>query len=475
MTGSAYPQASARGTVSGTFAINDTYNPNASPASMWIGLAPVDNGIDFQQQYLTCQFWVTTGANGAFTIPNVLPGTYNLWAFGPGAAGTFEKANVTVAAGPLNLGTVTWTPLREGPTVWEIGYPNRNSNKFNNGEHNITPYTGVLPGYAGGAPYDVPTTWGAFMAYPAQYPNGVSFVVGTSNYATDWNYVQPTVASGSGFTGSSSTIYFNLASAPTASQTARLYIAFAAVNSGACILTINGVVQTASVMGSTDGNYSSIGNSTNGFTPPNHSFDTPLRLGSNGAWGDAYLNFPGSSLKAGLNTINIAMRPTGGASLGQGFEYDYVRLELTGYTASGSPTPTKTVSPVPPTATSTRTSTATFTFTPTVTSTMTATRTDTPVPPTATFSATSTFTHTSTATFTLTPTATSTVTNTATNTAVPPTATYTTTSTVTFTHTLVPPTVTNTPGSTARRIHEYYRRAVQQPTRARHTPVTIRL
>jgi len=445
MTGSAYPQASARGTVSGTFAINDVYNPNASPASMWIGLAPVDNGIDFQQQYLTCQFWVTTGANGAFTIPNVLPGTYNLWAFGPGAAGTFEKANITVAAGPLNLGTVIWTPLREGPTVWEIGYPNRNSNKFNNGEHNITPYTGVLPGYAGGSPFDTPSAWGAFMGYTSQYPNGVSFVVGNSNYATDWDYVQPTVASGSGFTGSSSTIYFNLASAPSASQTARLYIAFAAVNSGACILTINGVVQTGTVMGSTDGNYTAIANSSNGFVPPNHSFDTPLRLGSNGAWGDAYLNFPASSLKAGLNTINIAMRPTGGASLGQGFEYDYVRLEMTGYTASGSVTPTKTNTPVPPTATFTHTNTPvppTSTSTSTPTNTATSTRTDTPVPPTPTFTptATNTSSATSTATFTFT--------STRTNTPVPPTATGTNSPvppTATFTVTPVPPTATDTP------------------------------
>ena len=489
MTGSAYPQASARGTVSGTFAINDIYNPSASPASMWIGLAPVDNGIDFQQQYLTCQFWVTTGANGAFTIPNVLPGTYNLWAFGPGAAGTFEKTNITVASGALNLGTVTWAPPREGPTVWEIGYPNRNSNKFNNGEHLLTPYSGVLPGYAGGAPYDVPTDWGAFMDYPSQYPNGVSFVVGSSNYATDWNYVQPTVLNSSGsYVGSGSKIYFNLASAPTASQTARLYIAFAAVNSGACILTINGVVQTASVMGSTDGNYAAIGNSTNGFTPPNHSFDTPLRLGSNGAWGDAYLNFPGTSLKAGLNEIDITLRPTGGASLGQGFEYDYVRLELSGYNASGSPTPTKTITPVPPTATftftpthtnsststgtptstSTRTSTSTFTFTSTSTSTSTSTltRTNTAVPPTSTntptvsSTSTATLTRTNTVvppsatstnspvppTLTATPTVTNTATTTLTNTAVPFTSTSTSSPVPpTATNTALPPTVTNTP------------------------------
>ncbi len=295
-TGSPYPQASGRGTVSGTLAINDPYNPGTSPVSLWIGLAPVDGGVDFQQQYLTCQFWVKTGSGGSFTIPNVLPGTYNLWAFGPGVVGTFEQANVTVTAGQsLSLGTLTWSPLRLGPTVWEIGTPDRDSNEFNNGEHQSTPYSGILPAYAGGPPYDVPATWGAFMAYPTQYPNGVSFVVGTSNPGTDWNYCQPTVPSGTTYAGSTSKIFFNLASAPTASQTARLYIAFASAFSSACILTINGTVQTASVMGSTDGNYATITNATTGFYPPNVSFDSILRLGSQGDWGDAYLDFAGTS------------------------------------------------------------------------------------------------------------------------------------------------------------------------------------
>ena len=470
-TGTVYPQASGRATVSGTLAINDPYNSGTSPVSLWIGLAPVDGGVDFQQQYLTSQFWVRTGAGGAFTIPNILPGTYNLWAFGPGVVGTFEQANVTVTAGQtLSLGTLTWSPLRLGPTVWEIGTPDRNSNEFNNGEHQSTPYSGILPAYAGGPPYDVPATWAAFMAYPAQYPNGVSFVVGTSDPGTAWNYCQPTVPSGTTYAGSTSKIYFNLASAPSAAQTARLYIAFASAFSSACILTINGTVQTASVMGSTDGNYATIANSANGFYPPNVSFDSILRVGSQGAWGDAYLNFAGNKLKAGTNEIDIALRPTGGASLGEGFEYDYVRLEMTGYTTSGLPTPTKTNTPVAPTATSTGTATKTatpvpptLTFTSTTTSTSTASRTatstNTPVPPTATNTnspvpPTATFTSTATATATRTntalpPTPTNTsVPPTSTNTAIPPTSTWTNSPvppTATRTNTAVPPTSTNTP------------------------------
>jgi rhamnogalacturonan endolyase len=456
-TGSPYPQASGRATVSGTLAINDPYNPGTSPVSLWIGLAPVDGGVDFQQQYLTYQFWVRTGAGGSFTIPNIVPGTYNLWAFGPGVVGTFEQANVTVTAGQsLNLGALTWSPLRLGPTVWEIGTPDRDSNEFNNGEHQSTPYSGILPAYAGGPPYDVPATWGAFMAYPTQYPNGVSFVVGTSDPGTDWNYCQPTVPSGTSYAGSTSKIFFNLATAPTAAQNARFYIAFASAFSSACILTINGTIQTASVMASTDGNYTAVTNATTGFYPPNVSFDSILRLGSQGDWGDAYLDFAGNKLKAGTNEIDIGLRPTGGASLGEGFEYDYLRLELTGYatptptpggsssTATSTPTATRTNSPTAtPSATATRTatltatSTATFTSSMTPTETPTASRTNSPTASeTATPSSTSTLTET--ASFTRTNSPTSSPTGTATSTVVSTsssTPTSTKTSTASFTPT----------------------------------------
>jgi rhamnogalacturonan endolyase len=432
-----YAPASGRGTVSGTLAINDPDNPGTSPVSLWIGLAPPDGGVDFQQQYLTYQFWVKTGAGGSFTIPNVLPGTYNLWAFGPGVVGTYENANVTVTAGQtLNLGTLTWSPLRLGPTVWEIGTPDRNSNEFNNGEHQSTPYSSILPAYAGGPPYDVPATWGAFMDYTGQYPNGVSFVVGTSDPGTDWNYCQPTIPSGTTYVGTTSKIFFNLATAPTAAQNARLYIAFASAFSSACILTINGTVQTASVMGSTDGNYAAITNATTGFYPPNVSFDSILRLGSQGSWGDAYLDFAANKLKAGTNEIDIGLRPTGGASLGEGFEYDYVRLEMTGYTA-GTATPTPTVGAS--TSTPTRTATATFTATATATHTFTATPTVTPTKTstaTATASLTPTFTPTSTVTLTKTSTVTATSTPTITSTRTPsPTTTSTPTTASTFTAT----------------------------------------
>jgi rhamnogalacturonan endolyase len=73
--------ASGRGTVTGTIVISDSGNPLASASNMWVGVAiqptstesPVPT--DFQFWGKTYQFWTKTGANGSFTIPNVIAGS----------------------------------------------------------------------------------------------------------------------------------------------------------------------------------------------------------------------------------------------------------------------------------------------------------------------------------------------------------------------------------------------------------------
>ena len=149
-----YALASNRGTVSGQIVINDTYNPNASASNLWVGVVqqPVTTSAtyDFQKWTKPYQFWVKTDTNGNFSIPDVIAGAnYTLYAFGPGAAGTFQSQaqsggsapnsvdipasqfGVTVTGGATNnLGVVTWTPTRVGPTVFEIGYPDRTGEKI---------------------------------------------------------------------------------------------------------------------------------------------------------------------------------------------------------------------------------------------------------------------------------------------------------------------------------------------------------
>src|SRR5207248_3013302 len=136
------------------------YNPNASAANTWVGVIqqPLTTAstttYDFQQWVKPYQFWVQTDANGNFAIPSVVSGTnYTLYAFGPGAAGTFMSKAQTggtplflynlpaspftvpvTNSGTTALGNVTWTPTRVGPTVFEIGYPDRTGRKFKHGD-----------------------------------------------------------------------------------------------------------------------------------------------------------------------------------------------------------------------------------------------------------------------------------------------------------------------------------------------------
>jgi rhamnogalacturonan endolyase len=274
-----YKQESGRGTVTGTFAISDTGAPNASPANMWIGLAPDDGGVSFQEQFFTYQFWVKTGAGGAFTIPHVLPGTYNLWAFGPGDVGTFENATpITVTAGQsLNLGTVTWTPPRTASTIWQIGIPDRDSHEFLNGD-SLYMYW--------------PTSW---VNYAADFGTGITYTVGTDDYATKWNY--------SMMNAQTWKVNFTLPKAPTAGTNGRLYVGLASSDGSNPQFSLNGTT---------------IGNLTPGFTS-----DAVTRLGSHGAFWDTAVVFNANLLKAGANTLTITQ---GGGNL----TWDCLRMEADG-------------------------------------------------------------------------------------------------------------------------------------------------
>jgi rhamnogalacturonan endolyase len=275
-----YVPASGRATVSGTLAITDPGAPTASPAGMWIGLAP-DDGVDPEDQFFTYQFWVKTGADGSFLIPHVLPGRYALYAFGPGAAGTFKSAtDVTVAAGQtVNLGTVSFTPPRTASTVWEIGVPDRDSHEFANG------------------PYKYSLWATSYVTYAGQFGQGVDYTVGKDDYSTVWNY--------SMMGATPFTVSFTLAHAPTAGSQARFYLALA---------SSFGANLTVSVNGTSIGSFA-----------PGQATDSVVRLGSHGAFWDTQLLFNANLLKPGANTLTIKDSSSGGT-----VEWDYLRLEANG-------------------------------------------------------------------------------------------------------------------------------------------------
>jgi autotransporter-associated beta strand protein len=343
-----YVPASGRGAISGQILINDTYNPNASASNLWVGIVQqpaVSDGVyDFQEWCKAYEFWTKSDANGNFTITNVIPGNnYTLYAFGPGAAGTFMSQNqtggnppwlfnlpaspfsVTITAGATNnLGAVTWTPTRVGPTVFEIGYPDRTGGKFRHGDDWFVGDIGPNPT----APSPI---WTKFLDYPFDFPNGVNYTVGQSRWNTDWNFIQPIVVDYAGNENpSSSTISFNLATAPANGATASLYLGIAATYSGPIIVSVNG-----SNLGSGSGNAAGVTATpvtlltANGFNPPATASDVSVREGNHGAFSDERITFPASMLHAGNNTININMRK--GGYFANCAVYDYLRLEMTGY------------------------------------------------------------------------------------------------------------------------------------------------
>ncbi|KAG9439228.1 hypothetical protein H6P81_019393 [Aristolochia fimbriata] len=118
-----------RGSLSGRLFVADSYvSKNLIPAkNAHIGLAPTTSAGAWQIESKGYQFWVQTDSNGDFVINNVVPGVYAVHGFVPGFVGDYlDKTLVTIHQGiETQLGNLSYNPPRDGPTLWEIGYPDR--------------------------------------------------------------------------------------------------------------------------------------------------------------------------------------------------------------------------------------------------------------------------------------------------------------------------------------------------------------
>jgi rhamnogalacturonan endolyase len=301
---STYLKANKRGTIKGKLVISDPTVPSSSAANMWIGVtipqSSTTGTTDFQLWSKNYQFWVKTDSVGDFTISNVIPGVYNMYAFGPGAAGQMtKKGYATVTAGnTTDLGSVVWVPTRIAPTVWEIGIPDRSAKEFKHGDD-----------YWVGGAYPDPN-WAKFMNYTTEFPTGVNYTVGQSNWSTDWNYAQPYNVVGTAQTVAPEwKVNFKLTSKPTVGSQSAVYVAVASQYLSALIVKVNGV----NVSSPNTGNY---------FSNPS---DALIRMGIHGAFADMRVTFLSSLLNAGDNVISFTQRKSGGD-----FQYDYLRLESPG-------------------------------------------------------------------------------------------------------------------------------------------------
>ncbi len=333
--------ASGRGVVKGKLVINDSGNPNASAAGVWVGLQrqpqTYKGFYDFQKWSKTYQWWVRTEADGSFTIPHVIAGeNYLLWAFGAGTSGTFlsqkleggqppfecnlpaKEFTVAVKAGETTpLGNVEWKPVRVGATAFELGTPNRKSDEFRHGEDYWVPGTSPKLGF--------PTpVWGGQMEFPLDFPDGMNYTVGKSQWTKDWNYVLPAAADAAGnYQPCTGTINFDLAKVPASGAMASLYLALAGNDGDKVIVSVNG---------KNLGNEEGANGTPNallpaGFAPP-YSDTSSIHFSDHGPFCDERVTFPASLLHGGANTITITMDSRKMVSF---LMVDYLRLELPGY------------------------------------------------------------------------------------------------------------------------------------------------
>ena len=160
-----------RGAVSGQWHLRG----ERAKEGAWVVLAQRMPGEaeDWTLQSKGYQFWQRTGPDGRFDIRSVIPGRYTLYVSGADQPRQFVLKEVEIKPGQTTALNVDWTPERNGRTLWQIGTFDRSAAEFRNG---------------GDA-----RQFEMFKRYTKDFPHDVTFTIGESDPARDWNYAQWTV------------------------------------------------------------------------------------------------------------------------------------------------------------------------------------------------------------------------------------------------------------------------------------------
>jgi len=288
-TNSNYPQAAARGTVTGTLIVSDLLKPSQTGAGAWVGATDAPADANWQFWSNGYQYWVQADASGNFTIPNVRPGTYTLSAYVTGEVGEYTQTNVKVTADHTTaLGNTTWTISHPGRSIaWEIGIPDRSAAEFADGANYWVPYN--------------------YHTLHQKFTNPVEYAIGNSNASRDFPYVHSALWQPDGGTVAWPwNLHFNLSSVP-GSGNATLVVAIASSDSARLQVTVNDtkpVSQAAPVEGG----------------------DALLREAAHAKYCAITFTIPCSSLKVGANTIQLLQLKSKAER--SHIMYDYLRLEM---------------------------------------------------------------------------------------------------------------------------------------------------
>ncbi|KAL8058535.1 hypothetical protein ABFX02_03G025100 [Erythranthe guttata] len=185
-----FQSANERGNLSGKLLVSDRYVcGDYIPASgAYVGLAPPGDVGSWQRECKGYQFWTRADEMGYFTINNVRSGNYNLNAWVPGFIGDYQnEVAITITSGcGIYMGEIAYEPPRDGPTLWEIGIPDRSAAEYYVPDPD--------PKYINKLYLNHPDRfrqYGLWDRYAELYPHeDLVYTVGKSDYTKDWFFAQ---------------------------------------------------------------------------------------------------------------------------------------------------------------------------------------------------------------------------------------------------------------------------------------------
>ena len=302
---SGYPSLASRGGLLGKIRVGEG-EAVSSTGQLWVGLTAPDYesrdrsaraSVGWQRDGRNYQYWVKARSDGTFSLTGVRPGSYVLRAFADGILGEFARLNLSIEAGPpKQAGEFLWEPERVGPTLWEIGTPDRSAAEFRYGDRYWY--------------------WGNYLKVKTDFPHGVNYIIGKSDWKKDWSICQPLDLSAAGDVLGSSvwTVRFPLAKVPVGGTCLR--VSFCGSREGSRLALLMNGAKVGDINLPEDG--------------------TMHRYSHRGLWFEQSFKIPAGQLHSGENILQFRLS---GTVWHQGVLYDYIRMEAVTAEAATGPSP----------------------------------------------------------------------------------------------------------------------------------------
>ncbi|KAL0543205.1 hypothetical protein IC582_018294 [Cucumis melo] len=169
--------------------------------SAYVGLAAPGELGSWQRESKGYQFWTRADEHGYFSIDNIRSGTYNLYAWVPGVLGDYkyDKEITITPRSSTNLNLLVFDPPRQGPTLWEIGIPDRKAAEF----YIPSPRPTLMNRFYNDSKIHIHDDnfrqYGLWERYAELYPHqDLVYNVDTDDYHRNWFFAHVTRATNSG-------------------------------------------------------------------------------------------------------------------------------------------------------------------------------------------------------------------------------------------------------------------------------------